>query len=476
MTWQSVKLVGFAPDAPEDTPGIFTYSDAIVPTSRGFSNSGYPTPASSQLNDYANNGAVVTKVDGTDRIFVGTSSKIYEYDPAGLGTTTDRSGLAYSASNSVTWSFAQFGDVTLAVNKNNTLQACTTGNFAAVSGAPKATIVVTPSLPQLQFAMCFNYDDGTNNYQDGVFWSAGSNYADWTPSIATGCGNVRVTDIGGPFTAAIPFRDGVVAFKRRSMYLGRYVGPPAIWEFERISADVGCIGKVAVVEANDALYFIDEHGFWRYDGSYPQQVPGAVRQFWATYIAGNSVAVSGAKNHVRATWDKQRNRLWFSYGADGTGSPANYLVYNPDSGFWAQHGVLKDNSLTYGVGAMISADYAYAQNATPYIHTLSWNSSSSRSATIRLHALGNSTQSIQLNRVRPEWLVAPTSSFATGRVYRGRVLRNVLNSNAVLTQDADGYFDVTVADRFLQPEVTVNANTSWELAACSYDVQSAGAN
>jgi hypothetical protein len=467
MTWQNVKLVGFAPDLPEDTPGIFAYTNRVVPTDRGFGPGCYLTNLGGTANSTFLGGAVLTKVDGSRVVYLGTSSKLYD---ANTGSLQDQSGATYSAGFSA-WSFAQFGNVTLAINKGTNLQKSTGSTFSTVSGAPKAEIVVTPSLPQLQFAMCFNYDDGVNDLQDGIFWSAGSNFADWTPSIATGCANVRVTDIGGPFTAAIPFRDGVVAFKRRAMYLGRYVGAPAIWDFERISADVGCVGKNAVVEADDVIYFADEGGIWRYDGSYPQRVPGPVHNYWATLIANTGLYAtipSLKPSFIRLTWDKQRHRLWCGVG-DAV-NDTNFLVFNTLSGYWTRYGTIG------GVMELISPDYATQTAAVPVLFKVKWDGISAPASTMRFNVMGSASGSAQLNRVRPEWLIAPQGAFATGRVYRGRAMRSVTSANVSMTQDADGYFDVTVSDRFLQPEVTVNANTPWELSECSYDIQPAGAN
>lgn len=469
MTWQSVKLVGFAPDLPQDTPGIFTNSSAIVPTIRGFGNSGYTSVVSTRMDDSPGGGAVVTKVDGTQRIFGSTSTKLYELVS---GVTTAR-GSGFSSGTS-RWSFAQFGDVTLACNKSNAMQAITTGSFAAVTGAPKASIIVTPSLPQLQFAMAFDYDDGVNNYLDGVFWSAGSNYADWTPSIATSCANIRVTDIGGGWTAAIPFRDGVVAFKSRAMYLGRYVGPPAIWDFERISSDVGCLGKNAVTAAEDAIYFADEAGLWMFDGSYPRPIPGAVHGWWGDTVRGLSLAASSKRDYVRVTWDKIRHRLWFGYGG-GFAAPSNFVVFNTRSQLWANHGVLNDSagsSLTTTLD-LLSPDYGIGITSSPAFLAVAWDNSSSPAGTMDLYVMGDASQSIQLNRLRPKWVTG--SPTATCSVSRGRTLGS-MTSAVVAAQDADRYFDVTAADRFLQPHITVASGQAWEVAGCDYDLQSAGAN
>jgi hypothetical protein len=139
-----IPFTGFAPDIDPTTPGIITDCANLVPTLRGYkggysgSNVGMDALAAAALA-----AAVLTKLDGSNRLIVGVANKLYEKS----GTSwADVSGSVYTASASFPWRFAQFGDTSLAVCKGSILQSSNTGAFAnAHASAPKAT----QSAPQL---------------------------------------------------------------------------------------------------------------------------------------------------------------------------------------------------------------------------------------------------------------------------------------------------------------------------------------
>ena len=72
-----VPLQGFAPDMDPLTPGIFVQTDQLIPTDRGF----IPMPQLQQLfpplPSASRMGYVARYLDGTQKIFAGTATKLY---------------------------------------------------------------------------------------------------------------------------------------------------------------------------------------------------------------------------------------------------------------------------------------------------------------------------------------------------------------------------------------------------------------
>src|SRR5690242_4136615 len=118
-------ILGFMPDAPANTVGALVSSSQVVPTERGIGGGvavSNVTPAPVAGNPTG--GFVTTLTDGSERIVFGAGSKLY------AGNGADLSGATYNANVAQTWSFAQFGDMTLAVNKGDTVQSYSgTGTF-----------------------------------------------------------------------------------------------------------------------------------------------------------------------------------------------------------------------------------------------------------------------------------------------------------------------------------------------------------
>src|SRR5690606_32918449 len=125
-----VQLLGYMPDADQTTPGVLLDCDQIVPTVRGIA--GAPSPTSTGLaaaSATVTGAAMVQKLDNSTRLFAGSSEKIEEATSA--TSWTDRSASGGYTGNEP-WRFAQFGDVTLATNKAEAIQASSSGSFATV--------------------------------------------------------------------------------------------------------------------------------------------------------------------------------------------------------------------------------------------------------------------------------------------------------------------------------------------------------
>lgn len=285
--------VFFSPDgdaAWDNNPGALTSVTDLVPSKRG-SLVGYVCGSSLQVSgntfDEATYGKpvagrILKQNDGTARMFVGTRGRIMENTVASGWLDRSR-GTNYSASTT-NWSFCGYGNVTIACNKLDATQYSTTGAFADLSGAPKANLCCT----QANFVMLADYDDGTNTYGDGWYCSGLADYTHWTNSIASQSASGRLLATPGKITALVPVRDGIVAFKEDSIYIGEYVGPPVVWSWRLISDHIGCSAPNGVAVVNGVLYFIHRTGPYKFDGSYPQAIGQAVNQHIANTLADQS--------------------------------------------------------------------------------------------------------------------------------------------------------------------------------------------
>ena len=143
-----IALEGFAPDVDPTSAGVLTDCSHFVPTERGFSAANTLAENSAPaLAATCTGGALVTKVDGTRRVFAGTGTKVYELISSAW---TDRSRAGnYTGA---TWRYDQFGDVTIAATGSSILQASTSGAFADLAGSPQAKYVCVSN----GFVMAFN--------------------------------------------------------------------------------------------------------------------------------------------------------------------------------------------------------------------------------------------------------------------------------------------------------------------------------
>lgn len=444
-------FLGWAPDADATTPGILVDVEMMEPSQRGMKAA--PAAVATDLPALASaclGAALVTKLDGTKRLFAGTATGLFE---AGSGAWTDRSAAAYATGDG-RWRFAQFGDVSIAVNGADDPQVSTSGVFAALSAMPVAKFVETCA----GFVVVANIVDVSYPHADGWWCSALYDYTDWTPAIATQSAQARLLDTPGPITAFKALGGILVAFKSRSMYVGQYVGPDVIWSWQQVPGDVGAFSQESVVSDGSALYWWGGDDFYRFDGSRPVALRAPVRKWFS------SNAIPAYMYKMLGNFDRANGLCrWYFVG---TGSePTRCLVLDVASGKWGRADraveALVDyvsplmtydtaGTETYDDGDSHSYDSPFwmAQNELPAIiddtHTLRSLSGVAGSSSITTGDMGDDDTYSLLRRARARYARSPTSASLTA-YYRDT--GDTLTQGETTTAD-DGKFDVTQVARW----------------------------
>lgn len=344
-------FIGFAPDVDPTTPGVITDLTNMVPTVRG-SYIGAPSGADvgmSALAAAALSAAICTNLSGANRLFAGTTTKLYEKTGA---TWNDVSRVAaYGATTTNPWRFAQFGNTTLAVNKTDQIQSISTGADFANLSAPSAAV------------MCVNQGfvivGDTNNggaaetfgdSPDRWWCSAYLNETDWALSTLTQCTTGRLVDTPGAITGLRPLADYTIAYKAKSMYVGTYQSAPVVFQFDLVSSEVGCSSQEAIVEVNNAHYFVGDDDFYRFaPGSLPQPFGAPVKEWFFARCDPTY------KGRIKAAHDRVNSLIYWFYPPNGSGgSLTACIVYNYKSDKWG----VADKSIEC-VAEYISGGYAY---------------------------------------------------------------------------------------------------------------------
>lgn len=317
------NIAGLAPDLDTETDGVVTDCSNYVPTDKGFTAANSRIASTLPALAAAATGAYVGKLlDGTKRVMVSTATKIYE---AGTSSWTDRSrGGNYSGANATR--FAMFGNFVLSTNRSEVINVAPTGAaFADIAGAPKAAIIDTAA----GFVMALDTNDGTyGDRPDGWFCSGIYDHTIWTPSVSTQCANGRLVDTPGKLTAGRALGNDFVAYKAQSMYLGRYVGAPAVWDWQRIPTEAGCSNQESVVSVNNAHYFIGPNDIYVYDGTQVRSIGIGISRWFFTRLNATNRAL------IRGIADSSRDLIYWYYPTTSTGTLDACIVYNYRSNAW----------------------------------------------------------------------------------------------------------------------------------------------
>lgn len=468
-------LLGFLPDVEPSTPGAIIAAENVIPASSGMAAapSAVTVAGVPALAAECRNAAVATLLDGTRRIFAGTASNLYELVSASW--TSQASG--FSLADDARWDFAQFGSSTLAASPGAVIQRSTGSTFSAISGAPEAMAIETAA----GFVMAVNTDAGSDVWHCCALLDE----TDWTPALATQSATGRLVSTPGAITALKAFGDQFCAYKDRSLYLGRYVGSPAVWEWDLIPGDVGCVGVDAVTDLGGlGQVFVGRSDIMLFDGTVPQSIAeGSVRQWFYNNCSQENLF------RTVVTHDKQNGAVWIFYPSTDSEVCDRALVYHLGRRMWGVATITIEAALNYvsagltigTVGGTIGdlpnvsfgSQYWLAGGRMLTVmtqdHQLSTLTGIAGDSAMTLFDVGNDQQVSRLSRLRVAYQRAPATASVVGQARMSRGEGSASGGTGVYSA---GKFDVRQSGRFHR--LTVEASGAWLASAVDFDFFRAG--
>lgn len=168
--------------------------------------------------------------------------------------------------------------------------------------------------------------------------------------MATQSANGRLVTSPGRIKAAREFGDDVVAYKDNSMYLGRAVGPPLVWEWQRIPGNIGTSGQESVVVVNSTHFFIGPTDIYIYDGTTPRSIGSPLRN-WLF----QNLNPAFRQNIIGATDLAKELVYWYFPSKSSSGQCDSCIVYNIRTQEWGKLTQSIEAALEYA-GAQITWD------------------------------------------------------------------------------------------------------------------------
>ena len=467
----SNEVAFYSPDTDPTIGGTLTNVMSLVPSLKGYK--GAPNAVSANiaaLPAQVQGAMSLTKLDGTTRFIAGTAAKLYE--ASSVWTDVSRAG-AYGLASDARWSFAQFSDTSLAVNKADLLQFSNSGAFADVPLAPKAAYVEVSN----NFVFLANTNEAIyGDSPDRIIWGALNSYTDFVASITTQAGSTRLNSRPGAIKGLKRFANGIVVYKDTSMYLGNYVGAPNLWNFQDVPGEIGAVSHNAIVSIgtpeDPRHIFMGRYDFYQFDGSRPTPIGSPLKETVFNSLNQSYIGLSYALH------DQFNSRVYFYYCSGGAALPDSCVVYNYKTGKWGRDDQVVEcaaeyvnPSLTYGGFGTLYATYNDAPSVsygssifasstpTPAIfkndHILYTLNGASVSSSLTTGDIGNETNFTLVRRIKPQFITAPSTATLTN------FYRNSLGET--LTQDVttsmnNFRFDFLRSARWHKATITFNGD------------------
>lgn len=235
-----------------------SYVKNVVPRADGWGPIQAISEFTSAMTGYCRGVTGAVQLDNSTAIFGGNDTKLYQVDPTAR-TWTDVSKVgSYTVSTKELWDFAQFGNGVIAVTNNNNPQIFTLGSssaFADLGGSP-------PQARRVSVVGDFVVLSGLTNNPNRIQWCSINNPTEWIPG--TNQGDYNEFPDGGYVQGVAGGEIGLV-FQDRAIRRMIYVGPPLIFQFQRISEDRGVLMRYSIAKSGGLTFFLSNDGFCMID-------------------------------------------------------------------------------------------------------------------------------------------------------------------------------------------------------------------
>jgi hypothetical protein len=337
-----IHSLGFAPDLPTNTqPLIIVDSNGMYPTMSGVRMMPSLVQASSPLPGVPF-GAYLSKLPtGGVNIFAGTTDHLWRMNsPIGGVAASWADADGTQTFNTSYWSFAQVGYDCVATDGNDAVQVygSTASAFTPLGGSPpraKFVIAVDPGAGRGVVTMLANL------VTDATGWvsSAPGNDAIWTLNVNDLSASGFLQSAPGAITGLATLRTYATAFKEHALYIGAFVGPPFVWDWQPVSHQVGTLSNDGIVNALDVLYFVGPDDFYSFDGSNVTAIPNGLKQwFFGTPGApGTGYAHPSFLNKIQGRYDSTAGVIYWhfvSVNSAPSGQLDTYVSFNRRVNRW----------------------------------------------------------------------------------------------------------------------------------------------
>ena len=298
-----------------------------------------------------------TDNNGATQIVVGTNKKLYHIDAGGLITNITPSGFVGGAKNSgldvgygtsyygtaaygtprtsegalptpvPTWAFDLWGQNLLAQFRGDgDLYEWVPGTASAVAitTAPEnmEDIIVTDERIVLGI--------GGTSTPRLVQWSASENNTDWTPAVTNQAGSLTLAGVG-PLLAVTQIANEILILGQNEVYVGRYLGPPYVYGFDRMGDNNGLLSANCLVTTARFAMWAAERNFWLYDGSL-KKLESDIIDFFYDDLSETEYS----KTYSFTVRDF--NEVWWVYQSktSTTTEPDSYICYDYALNHWTK--------------------------------------------------------------------------------------------------------------------------------------------
>lgn len=241
---------------------------------------------------------------------------------------TQRTGEGLVASPVASWSFDLWGEDLVAVFRSDGERVFkwtpnVDSELQELTATPQGFqgVVVTDERILL----------GIKGVERLVQWSDSEDRTEWTPDATNQAGSITLSG-NGPLIGVAKVLNTLLVLGANDAYAGRYLGPPFIYGFERVSDSCGLMAANALVVTDTFAIWPCGRNIWRFNGAQIQQVRSDVVDFFVRDMAANE------RTKTYGFQLRDFNEVWWLYQSNNspTGEPDSYICYDYQQDHWTR--------------------------------------------------------------------------------------------------------------------------------------------
>jgi hypothetical protein len=412
----------------------------------------------------------------------------------GRGAWNSAASVTIPGANLRLWSMDNFGEDLLANPRGGGIYYWDTSagtssravNITSISGnaQPQAANIVLVS-ERDRHVIAFGCDPEAD---PGVLdpltirFSDQESFTDWAATATNTAGELRI-GTGSEIVAAVQTKQQVVVFTDRSVSAMQFIGAPFIFGLSEVSTNTSILSQNAAVAVGDAVYWMGNDVFYRYDGNV-SLIPCPVEEYVFNNVNTSQIS------KVTAGSNTEFNEVWWFYPSASSQNNDRYVVYNYAEKIWF-YGTI--DRTAWDQGGVSGLPIAASPDGNIYFHETGFSDGSTNppsplNSYIESSGvdIGDGEQFMSVKRVIPDIGFRnstgnPLATFTlNARTYPGSGTTQTQSGSAVRTVSSPiaqytEQLDVRMRGRAVSIKVESNqVDTQWRLGTTRIDLRPDG--
>jgi hypothetical protein len=163
-----------------------------------------------------------------------------------------------------------------------------------------------------------------------ISWSDSEDRTDWTPAADNQAGSIRLTG-SGKLTVLTQVLNQVLVLGENEAHVGRYIGPPYIYGFDRVGDICGVMSAQCLVTTDKFAMWLCGRSVWMFDGTI-RKIDSAITDFLYTDL--RFAEKSKTYGFSLRDWDE----IWWVYQSNDstTTEPDSYICFDYAQNHWTK--------------------------------------------------------------------------------------------------------------------------------------------